>query len=431
MKNLLWLGDAVCPSGFAVATHNILETLRHHYNVTVIGMNYNGDPHSYPYPIYLAGVGGDGFGVNRIAQIAVKCQADVIVVQQDGWNIPAYVQQLQKFEETRDIPVVAAVAVDGKNFNGQWLRGVKLAIFWTQFALDEARAGGYRGPAQVITLGVDLDIYKPLDKMAVRKTHDPALIDVVGNENNFIIGCVGRNQPRKRWDLTIKYFAKWIEDENIQNAWLYMHAAPTGDVSVNVIDLSRYYNCLDRTVYIEPPVFVGLTEEQMCKTYNCFDVYISTTQGEGMGLPALEAMACGVPCLLPDWSAFGDWARYAADLVPCTTTRVDFPYQNVIGGVADEGKFIEGLDQLYRDTTHRKIVAQRSLDLAREDKFRWQNIGEAYVRAIDDMLALKASEKSAQEEAQDKARRDAEEDAKRKEASLERKMQILRGEVSA
>jgi glycosyltransferase involved in cell wall biosynthesis len=127
-------------------------------------------------------------------------------------------------------------------------------------------------------------------------------------------------QPRKRWDLTIKYFGKWIEDNNINNAWLYMHAAPTGDVSVNVIDLARYYNCLDRTVYIETPIFTGLSEEDMCKTYNCFDVCISTTQGEGMGLPAMEAMACGVPCILPDWSAYGDWARDAAVLVPCTST---------------------------------------------------------------------------------------------------------------
>ncbi len=386
MKNLLWVGDAGCPSGFAVATHNILETLRRHYNVAVLGMNYNGDPHDYPYPIYLAGVGGDGFGVKRVANIANRVKADVICVQQDGWNIPFYVQQLQQFEETKGIPVVAAVAVDGKNFNGQWLRGVGLAIFWTQFALDEARHGGYRGPAKVIPLGVDLDTYKPLDKMLVRRTHDKALVDVVGNENNFIVGNVSRNQPRKRWDLTIKYFAKWIEDENIQNAWLYMHAAPTGDVSVNVIDLARYYNCLDRTVYIEPPVFTGLTEAQMCATYNCFDVLISTTQGEGMGLPALEAMACGVPCLLPDWSAYGDWAKGAAALVSCTTTRVDFPYENVIGGVVDEREFIAQLSKLYHDRQYRDSIARSGLSRAREERFRWQNIGEQYAQAIVEVV---------------------------------------------
>jgi glycosyltransferase involved in cell wall biosynthesis len=429
MKNLLWVGDAGCPSGFAVATHNILNTLKEHYNVSVLGMNYNGDPHEYPYHIYLAGVGGDGFGVKRIAQIAVKVQADVIVIQQDGWNIPGYIHYLQQFEETKNIPVVAAVAVDGKNFNGQWLRGVSLAIFWTQFALDEARAGGYHGPAQVIPLGVDLDTYKPLDKTETRKTHGGALAlsAVLGNPDNFIVGNVNRNQPRKRWDLTIKYFAKWIEDNNIDNAWLYMHSAPTGDMSVNVIDLARYYNCLDRTLYIEPPVFTGLTEEEMCKTYNCFDVLISTTQGEGMGLPALEAMACGVPCILPDWSAFGDWARDAAVLVPCTSTRVDFPYVNVIGGVPDEEEFIAELDRVYHDNNYRMHLASGGSRRVHEDRFRWATIGQGYMAAIDNVLA----EVEAKQGDKVNAELLEKEHEEMQQRLVERRMKIMSGEVQA
>jgi glycosyltransferase involved in cell wall biosynthesis len=429
MKNLLWVGDAVVPSGFATATHKILEHLIPHYNISVLGMNYNGDPHEYPYHIYLAGVGGDGFGVKRIAQIALKTQADVIVIQQDGWNIPGYIHYLQQFEETKDIPVVAAVAVDGKNFNGQWLRGVSLAIFWTQFALDEARAGGYHGPAQVIPLGVDLDTYKPLDKIETRKTHGGALAlsAVLGNPDNFIVGNVNRNQPRKRWDLTIKYFAKWIEDNNINNAWLYMHSAPTGDMSVNVIDLARYYNCLDRTLYIEPPTFTGLTEEEMCKTYNCFDVLISTTQGEGMGLPAMEAMACGVPCILPNWSAFGDWARDAAVLVPCTSTRVDFPYVNVIGGVPDEGEFIAELDRVYHDNNYRMHLASGGLRRVHEDRFRWATIGLRYVAAIGELLA-EVEAKQGDKVNAELLKKEHEEMQQR---LVERRMKIMSGEVQA
>lgn len=393
-KHVLWVGDACCPSGFAVATHHILETLRHSSDVTVLGMNYNGDPHDYPYDVYLAGVGGDGFGVKRIAQIAAKVRADVIYIQQDGWNIPAYVYQLASFAETKRIPIVAAVAVDGKNFNGQWLRGVSLAIFWTQFALDEARLGGYRGPAVVIPLGVDLDTYKPLDKMATRQAFGAMTncLPILGDANNFIVGNVNRNQPRKRWDLTIKYFAKWIEDQNINNAWLYMHAAPTGDMSVNVVDLARYYNCVDRTIYVETPVFTGITEEQLCMTYNCFDVLISTTQGEGMGLPALEAMACGVPCILPNWSAFGDWAHDAALLVPCTSTRIDFPYVNVIGGVPDEAQFIATLHQAYLDREGLSKIAKLGRDRANEDRFRWPRIGARYAEVIGKLFPTEATE---------------------------------------
>jgi glycosyltransferase involved in cell wall biosynthesis len=238
---------------------------------------------------------------------------------------------------------------------------------------------------------------------------------------------VNRNQPRKRWDLTIKYFAKWIEDNNINNAWLYMHAAPTGDMSVDVLNLARYYNCLDRTLYIEPPVFTGVSEEEMRKTYNYFDVLISTTQGEGMGLPAMEAMACGVPCILPDWSAFGDWAKDAAALVPCTSTRVDFPYQNVIGGVPDEDEFIVALDTIYRDSTWRMQVAGNGTRRVSEDRFRWATIGQGYAAAIGNVLA-EVDARKAQVVLVDQQKKDDEEMQAR---LVERRLKIMSGEVQA
>src|SRR5258708_6785135 len=124
-KRLLWVGDAGCPSGFAVATHKILDELDYRLNgdfdVTVLGINYNGDPHQYPYPMFAAFVGGDAFGVGRLISMCDTVKPDVIVVQQDGWNIPFYAQALSQCERHATIPLVAIVAVDGKNFRGDWL----------------------------------------------------------------------------------------------------------------------------------------------------------------------------------------------------------------------------------------------------------------------------------------------------------------------
>jgi len=64
-KKLLWVGDAGCPSGFGLATHKILDVVRHKYDVTVLGLNYRGDPHGYPYEIWAASAEGDTFGIGR------------------------------------------------------------------------------------------------------------------------------------------------------------------------------------------------------------------------------------------------------------------------------------------------------------------------------------------------------------------------------
>uniref|UniRef100_UPI0005710642 hypothetical protein n=1 Tax=Verrucomicrobium sp. BvORR106 TaxID=1403819 RepID=UPI0005710642 len=48
---VLWIGDAVVPTGFGTVTHSVLEHLCQDWDVVVSGVNYDGSPHSYPYPI--------------------------------------------------------------------------------------------------------------------------------------------------------------------------------------------------------------------------------------------------------------------------------------------------------------------------------------------------------------------------------------------
>lgn len=387
MKNLLFIGDAACPSGFARATHEILDRLSFHYHVTVLGINYRGDPHEFHYPIYAAGAGGDSFGLKRLVWMCDLVKPDVIIIQNDGWNIQPYIKYLQMKTSNydgcyADIPIVAIVAVDGQNFRGEWLDGVSHAIFWTQFGLDEARTGGYSGPATVIPLGVDAEQFYPGDKKAARVAQGIGSL-----ADKFIVGNVNRNQPRKRWDLTLRYFSKWIHKHHVEDAYLYLHVAPTGDQGIEVKQLAQYYGILNKIALMEPPTWYGISEDEMRDTYNCFDVQISTTQGEGFGLTTFEGMACGVPQIVPDWSALGDLCKGAALLVPCTTTNSGSPYVNVIGGVADEAQFIEELDAVYRDAGLRAHVAQTGLDRAAELRFTWDDIGRQYEKVLGAVLA--------------------------------------------
>ncbi|MCR4301794.1 MAG: glycosyltransferase family 4 protein [Sulfuricaulis sp.] len=393
MKKLLWIGDAACPSGFARATHAILDMLRREYDVTVLGMNYRGDPHPYPYPIFTAFAGGDAFGVGRLVWMCDLVKPDVIVLQNDGWNIQPYVRQLRRrkpngkymWPEYAGIPIVAALAVDGKNLDARWLDGLAHVVFWTQFALDEAREAGYEGPASVVPLGVDTTVYHPADKMEARSARGIASLG-----DAFIVGNVNRNQPRKRWDLTVRYFAEWVKSKKVSDAYLYLHVAPTGDMGVDVKQLAKYYGVLDHLALMEPPTWYGIAEEEMRDTYNCFDVQVTTTQGEGFGLTTFEGMACGVPQIVPDWAALGELCAGAAWMVPCTSTAINpvAPGLNVIGGVPDEGKFIEALDALYRHPDYRETNRAAALERARQPRFRWENVGAAWLAVIAETLRV-------------------------------------------
>lgn len=384
MKHLLWIGDAGVPSGFAKATHCILESLDYRVagdlDCTVLGINFRGDPHPYPYPIYAAMPGGDGFGVGRLVWMCDRFKPDVIVIQQDGWNIQSYISQLKRFPEHAGIPVVAIVAVDGKNFTGSWLNGVAKTIFWTKFALAEARAGGYKGSAEVIPLGVDLTTFYPGDRMEARARRK---VETLGD--SFVVGCVNRNQPRKRWDLLVKFFCEWAKDRNIRDAWLYLHTAPTGDLGPDVLRLMNYYGMLDHLALAQPGMYEFVPEDEMRDVHCCFDVQATTTQGEGFGLGTFEGAACGVAQIATDCAAIGELMRGAARLVKCTQTGMNHtvPHLNVIGAVAEQEDFTLALDEMYSNRgSARDIVAAAGLARVREPRFRWSNVAASYAQAI-------------------------------------------------
>lgn len=378
-RRLLWIGDAGVATGFAKATHETLDVLRETWDVHVLGINYLGDPHSWPYPIYPCYPGGDAFGVNRTGKLVTKLKPDLVILQNDPWNIPAYMKKLEKL----DVPVIASMPVDGLNCRGAGLNGLKLAIFWTEFGMHEAGKGGHRGAATVVPLGVDLRIYSPGDRLEARRALGmQGAVDKV-----FIVGNVNRNQPRKRLDLTLRYFAEWIQQQRVKDAYLYLHLCPTGDDGYDVPQLARYYGVDKRVIFIQPEIGPGDPEERLVNTYRSFDVQVSTTQGEGWGLTTMEGMACGIPQIAPDWAALGEWAKGVADLVSCTTTSVTPNNVNVVGGIADPTEWIEAVHRVYCDANGERLkMAQDGLELVARPEYRWHAIGEAFRDAVDEVL---------------------------------------------
>ena len=376
MRQLLWIGDAVADTGFARSTHKILETVHKYWDVSVLGLNYRGDPHGYPYPIYPTYI-QDGFGLRRLPEIIDKVRPELIVIQNDPWNLPAYMKPLATF------PIAAVMPVDGLNCRGMALNGLRVAFFWTRFGFQQARDGGYTGPAGIIPLGVDLDIYAPGDRDEAR--------DFLGlppkYKDGFIVGNVNRNQPRKRLDLTIRYFASWVKKYSISDAYLFLHVAPTGESGVDCDQLARYYGVQNRLIMSDPGIYRGIDERRLALLYSLFDVQVTTTQGEGWGLTTMEGMACGVPQIVPEWSALAEWAE-AAVQIPCKTTATTFDSINVIGGIPDEDNFIFALNKIYQDAHWREDLVSRGLNLVQKTEYRWETIGERFAVGLDEAMEI-------------------------------------------
>lgn len=382
-RRLLWIGDACVSTGFARSTHQIVPALAEKFDVSVLALNYHGDPHpEFPYDCYTCWPGGDMFGVGRVRSLVKALGPAVIVLQQDPWNVRQYVEPVAGIA-----PVIGVIPVDGKNCRGTELNGLAHSIFWTDFGRTEAKLGGYTGPSTVIPLGVDLNIYKPSDRAAERERMKlPQVFEDRGLSSDvFIVGVVGRNQSRKRLDLTIQYFAEWVHSRQVNDAVLWLHVAPTGDAAYDIDHLARYYNVVDRVVVPDIEPRHGLSETGMARVYSVFDVLFSTTHGEGMGLPALEAMACSVGCVLPDWSGYGDWAPDGSLMVKCTSTAAA-PGFNTIGGVMDGRLAVETLHRLYTNRKDCQQLGLDGLDVAKRPRYRWDTIGQEVLKVVEETL---------------------------------------------
>lgn len=398
---VLWVGDALVSSGFAACTHAVCDHLhKSGDSVHVLGLNYFGDPHSRPYDVYPCRQpfdgGYDAFGVGRLPLLMARIKPDVVVILNDPWNVRGYIQEMEIVAEQAnrpdilEIPIVPWLAVDGKNQQSASTlnhKSIPLVITWTEFGRDELVKGGYQGPASVTPLGVDETIFYPRDRAESRAKVVPAEVPA----DAFIVGVVGRNQPRKRLDLTIAYFAEWFHNSGC-DAWLYLHVAPTGDLGYNLRSLIRYHGLTGRVVLAEPYIGHGMASDLMPYVYSSFDVCLTTTQGEGWGLCTLEAMACGVPNIVPAWSALnehdGGWPKIGCTFqVECTSTAITAPMNGnpyTIGGVPDLAATVDALIRV-KDHSSANEVSIKGRQLARS--LTWHRTIEMFREELSKVVA--------------------------------------------
>lgn len=147
----------------------------------------------------------------------------------------------------------------------------------------------------ILTPGVDLKLFKPLDKYAAKK--------IIGADlNRKLILFVGRIEPLKGIDVilyAIKILVQkspdlkiclWIVGGNKiedQEKW-----------SVELKRLEQIRQVLRLEILVN---FVGKKDRNILPYYyNASEIVLMPSQYESFGITALEAMACGIPVIITD-----------------------------------------------------------------------------------------------------------------------------------
>jgi glycosyltransferase involved in cell wall biosynthesis len=163
--------------------------------------------------------------------------------------------------------------------------------------------------------------YSDVDRKQLRK--------LVGMDKDFWVGNAGVNKRTKQQDLLV-YAATYLRhtkrDKGIK---FYLHTEPDRPIlqGYPLIEMVKYYGVEDMFMFkpntwrrgggdytgteyggdtlvmahrlTMPPSPAGrgflFGNYDMVSRYNCLDLYLDCSSVEGLGLPPLESMACGVP----------------------------------------------------------------------------------------------------------------------------------------
>jgi glycosyltransferase involved in cell wall biosynthesis len=154
------------------------------------------------------------------------------------------------------------------------------------------RSGANPDRTIVIPCGIDPKIYKPLTK-----SEREALRKQLGWDG-FVFLNVGAGSPNKGIDLLLKAFSVVVE--SYPEARLVLKGEESiyesdSLIAQNIDELSfdEAEKVLPRMAYIGET----LPFAKMAQLYQAADAYVSLYLAEGFNLPALEAIACGLPVI--------------------------------------------------------------------------------------------------------------------------------------
>jgi len=372
MRLLCLCDSPTVNTGFARVAQNLLKRWHASFGeIDVWGINFNGWPHELPYRIYPAGFADwatqpklQGF-ISRLemAHRAGRPYTHVWLMQDtfglSNCKFPAVLSEACTKLGARSFlyfPVDAPLEPGWADI----IRNVDVPVAYCEWGREQAVSAiqdpgtDWESKIRVLPHGVDTGVYRKLPDPRFKLVEE--LLPGWLKSDDVLIVNVSANQPRKGIISTFQTFKelKLHHAANpipgVRNVRLLMHMT-----AWNVHDDSHHLEILARQMglkYTEDwrctdeksgghwmgnqPLW---SEEKLNKLYNAADLFLTTTLGEGWGLPITEAAAAGCPVAAPYHTACAeilDRLQTAAvrvvrlpvsgiAIVNSTDTRVRFP----------------------------------------------------------------------------------------------------------
>ena len=179
--------------------------------------------------------------------------------------------------------------------------------------------------------GVDTDFFSPGKQKRARRALGPLGI----KQDDILFTCVKVNSSRAgfdtlldAWDHYLRVVLSYPGGDRIKaRSRLYLHTNISGGSYLLPAMLNRRGFLRDKSVVIDPSIEhgYGCSDDRLRDIYRSTDVFVSCSRGEGFGLPVAEAMACGVPVIIPEYAGLAEIIKNGGQL---TETAAKYQPEN-------------------------------------------------------------------------------------------------------
>lgn len=304
---------------------------------------------------------------------------------------------------------IAMSPVDGLPQQPEWLNIANQAdtlLTYTDWGRDHLKEYGINATTASPAASSSYFPYPESDK--IKKA--------VGLEGKKIIGTVMRNQPRKLFENLIEGFS--IYSKKNKDAVLYLHTS-VPDVGFNLVKLLFEHQIMSKTLFTyscsnckssfpmyfsdyitwcpkcktktvrTSDIYSALSEEDMNKIFNLFDVYIQPACREGFGMPQAEAAACGIPIITTPYAGMNDIKNY---IYECDVMKIGgFKLQNQMHmheAVID----VQSISDAIERNIDKKKDNQRKIRESFENRYNsWENVYQIWKDKISNVDIKKIS----------------------------------------
>lgn len=299
-KRVLWISDYdMKTSGYQnLSSHICSIVTQYGYEVIVLGLGYMGEEHYYPFSVVPAQNLPETIAMMHNFNMGLW-EFDYLVVALD---IPMQEVFLQKImQEPRKFKYIILTPVENPPVCPDW--AMMLAQADHVFTISEIGEKAIRdaGVEQVshLPIGVDASVWTPMTDEDGEKI---ARTTLGFAEDDYIVLTVADNQERKNLSAAFEIISKARERiPNIKYILVSRQYQPTG---WRLWDLANYFGIGDIFHLYER----GMPANDLALLYSISNVFLLTSKAEGLGIPVLEAMSCGIPFLVSDTGALTNLA---------------------------------------------------------------------------------------------------------------------------